>query len=102
MNQEEFLDEIGEDIHGKMDYATYEDVIPILDKIKNYLDDRKMVWHPARRLPTPRIQLKLRLDNGEIINGWRPSYIASYGEDDLGYRTANDEVLLNVLEWSIA
>jgi len=102
MTQEDFLDEIGDDIHDKMDYATYEDVIPILDKIKNYLDDRKMVWHPARRLPTPRIHLKLRLDTGEIVEGWRPSYIASYGEDDLGYRTANDEVLLNVVEWSIA
>lgn len=100
MNQQEFLDEIENDIHTLCTNGRY--VSDIIDKIKNYLDDRKMVWHPARRLPTPRIQLKLRLDNGEIIDGWRPSYIASYGEDDLGYRTANDEVLLNVLEWSIA
>lgn len=37
MNQQEFLDEIGDDIHNKMDYATYEDVIPILEKIESYI-----------------------------------------------------------------
>jgi hypothetical protein len=100
MNQQEFLDEIENDIHTLCTNGRY--VSDILDKIKNYLDDRKMVWHPARRLPTPMIHLKLRLDTGEIVEGWRPSYIASYGEYDLGYRTANDDVLLNVVEWSIA
>ena len=101
MNQQEFLDEIETDL---VDLSQHQPlyVHEIIAKIKNYLDDRKMVWHPARRLPTPRIPLTLRLDTGEIIEGWRPSYIASYGEHDLGYRTADDEVLLNVTEWSIA
>jgi hypothetical protein len=102
MNQQEFLDEIEDDIVHIADGYYSTGIDPIMVKIKNYLDDRKMVWHPARRLPTPRIHLKLRLDTGEIVEGWRPSYIASCGEDDLGYRTANDEVLLNVVEWSIA
>lgn len=100
MNQQEFLDDIEEDIYTITTEGRY--VSDIMNKIKNYLDDREMVWHPARRLPTPRIHLKLRLDTGEIVEGWRPSYIASYGEHDLGYRTANDDVLLNVVEWSIA
>lgn len=102
MNQQEFLDEIEGDLCDLADPYYGPMIGSLIEKIKNYLDDRKMVWHPARRLPTPRIQLKLRLDTGEIVEGWRPSYIASYGEDDLGYRTANDEVLLNVTEWCIA
>jgi len=109
MNQQEFLDDVERDMQDVIaDTAVDPDgyyggnLIDIMQKIKNYLDDRKMVWHPARRLPTPRIHLKLRLDTGEIVEGWRPSYIASYGEHDLGYRTADDEVLLNVTEWSIA
>ena len=102
MNQQEFLDEIENDISDIMD-SYYDTMLePIVLKIKNYLDDRKMIWHPARRLPTPRIHLKLRLDTGEIVEGWRPSYIASYGEHDLGYRDSSDNILLNVVEWSIA
>jgi hypothetical protein len=100
MNQQEFLDEIGDDIHDKMDHATYDDVLPILKKIENYLNDP--TWNLVRRLPTPGIPLKLRLDTGEIIDGVRPSYIASYKEDDLGYRTADGVKILNVVEWSIA
>jgi hypothetical protein len=42
MNQQEFLDEIGDDIHDKMDYATYDDVLPILKKIENYLNGHSM------------------------------------------------------------
>ena len=100
MKQQEFLDEIENDIHTLCTNARY--VSDIILKIKNYLDDRRLVWHPVRRLPTPRIPLKLRLDTGEVIEGWRPSYIASYGEHDLGYRDSADNILLNVVEWAIA
>jgi hypothetical protein len=100
MNQQEFLDDIENDLYHIVDSYYGELVLPIMDKIKNYLNDP--TWNLVRRLPTPGIPLKLRLDTGEIIDGVRPSYIASYKDDDLGYRTADGVKILNVVEWSIA
>jgi hypothetical protein len=100
MNKQEFLDDIESDMDYIVDGYFAELVLPIMCKIKNYLDDP--TWNLVRRLPTPGIPLKLRLDTGEIIDGVRPSYIASYKDDDLGYRTADGVKILNVVEWSIA
>ena len=108
MNQQEFLDDIEGDICDLVDPY----YVPLIDgtmqKIKDYLNAQRVdllsqrVWFPFRRLPTPQIPLKLKLDTGEIIDGVRPSYIASYGESDLGYRDSADNILLNVVSWAIA
>jgi len=58
-------------------------------------------WNNALNLPSPGIPLKLRLFNGDVINGIRPSYIENRNVDDLGYRDEQDRPVLNVKEWSI-
>lgn len=100
--QQEFLDEIEREIEYIVD-GYYGSVIPeIMDKIKVYLDDNATTWHPAKNLSTPRIPLKIRLEDGSIVDGMRPSYIAKYSMNDLGYRTLAGDVLMNVKEWTIA
>jgi hypothetical protein len=100
MNKHEFLDDIDNKLHLLVHGYYHQGYKSILSEIKNYLNDP--TWNLVRRLPTPGIPLKLRLDTGEIIDGVRPSYIASYKDDDLGYRTADGVKILNVVEWSIA
>lgn len=86
---------------GQMIYdATGMTNLELNEYIRNQRSER--VWFPVRRLPTPQIPLKLKLDTGEIIDGVRPSYIASYGESDLGYRDSADNILFNVVSWAIA
>lgn len=58
-------------------------------------------WHPVNQLPTPGIPLRLRLSNGDVINGTRPEYIERRDAQDLGYRDSKDRVLTNVREWAI-
>ena len=79
-----------------------DDVFYIQEIIDCVPEKTERVWFPVRRSPTPQIPLKLKLDTGEIIDGVRPSYIASYGESDLGYRDSADNILLNVVSWAIA
>lgn len=59
------------------------------------------LFHPADRLPTPGIPLLVRLDDGSVIEAIRPSYIADRRQSDLGYRTTDGGVLLNVTQWAI-
>ncbi len=59
------------------------------------------LFHPASRLPTPGIPLLVRLDDGSVIDAIRPGYIADRQRLDLGYRTMEGGVLLNVTEWAI-
>ena len=102
MNQQEFLDEIENEMDHIVD-GYYASVVPeIIQKIENYLDSHTVTWHPVQRLPTPMIPLRLRLESGEVITGSRPSYIASYSEHDLGYRDSSGQTLFNVVEWTIA
>lgn len=67
------------------------------------------LWHPVRILPTPGVQLLIRLRDGRVIHGIRPSYIANYDAQDLGYTTGDGEKLMtgtglpdDAIEWSIA
>ncbi len=107
MNQREFLEEIERDISDMINSLIGEDnyyggeLVPLIEKIKAYLDDRSVAWHPAKKLPTPRIPLRMRLDDGSIVEGIRPSYIVKYSTDDLGYRDSFGDALMNVVEWSI-
>ena len=59
------------------------------------------LFHPADHLPTPTIPLLVRLDDGQVIEAIRPGYIADRRHSDLGYRTMDGGVLLNVTEWAI-
>lgn len=102
MNQQEFLDEIEEEIVYLHDPYYAPCIENVMEKIKNYLDDRQMTWHPAKKLPTPRMPLRIKLDDGQVVDGIRPGYIAKYDMNDLGYRDLDGKVLMNVAEWSIA
>ena len=59
------------------------------------------IFHPVNRLPTPGIPLLVRLDDGSVIEAIRPSYIVDRRQSDLGYRSMEGGVLLNVTEWAI-
>lgn len=59
------------------------------------------LFHPVDHLPTPTIPLLVRLDDGQVIEAIRPGYIVDRRQLDLGYRTMDGGVLLNVTEWAI-
>lgn len=59
------------------------------------------IFHPVDHLPTPGIPLLVRLDDGQVIEAIRPGYIVDRRQSDLGYRTMDGLVLLNVTQWAI-
>jgi hypothetical protein len=59
------------------------------------------LWHHYRVLPTPGAPLRLRLSNGEEVDGVRPSYVESRDQNDLGYEAVDGQKLIEVVEWSI-
>lgn len=70
-------------------------------------------WNPASNLPSPSQQkqgLLLRLEDGTVVNGYRPGYISNRDQRDLGYRviSANpvtgepEDQVAYVKEWAHA
>lgn len=79
----------------------YEDIDNALKEIKTFLD-RDTHWNTAAHLPTPNVPLIIMLSDGTVVKGIRPAYISSREEGDLGYRDLEDNVLLEVVKWTIA
>lgn len=106
MNQNEFLDEIERDMQEVIEDIACDgnyhggELIPLMDKIKAYLDDN-VHWNTAAHLPTPNIPLIIKLSDGTEVIGTRPAYVVSRQEGDLGYRDVDGKTLMNVLSWSI-
>jgi hypothetical protein len=58
-------------------------------------------WNSASILPSPRIPLILKLENGNVIKGARPSYISSRDQGDLGYRDLENNPIFSVVSWQV-
>lgn len=58
------------------------------------------LWHHSRKLPSPGVPLLMRLSDDQVIEGVRPSYIANYDMNDLGYKD-NTGCRVDPVEWSI-
>jgi len=100
MNHKEFLDDIEDDITDITDGYYSCQVKPIMQKIQNYLNVQH--WNTAAHLPTPNIPLIIKLSDGTQVSGIRPKYVSSREQGDLGYRDMDGNVLMNVIEWTIA
>ena len=61
---------------------------------------KDLLWHAASRLPTPGIEINVRLDTGEEMRAIRPNYIDSYDEQFKGYHDMRGNRLENVILWS--
>lgn len=57
-------------------------------------------WHNVTRLPTPGIPLMVRLLDDTILEAIRPDYVKSYTSDP-NYRDVHDNLISNVVAWSI-
>jgi len=100
VNQQEFLDEIEDDVYKIVSRSWAHAPSFLVIKIRNYLNNEQH-WNPAAHLPTPNIPLIVRLSNGDQVNAVRPKYVTSREAGDLGYRDSDGNVLMNVKEWSI-
>jgi hypothetical protein len=100
MNQQQFLDDVENDISYVMDGYYTSELAPIIAKIKTYLDAQKH-WNSAAHLPTPNMPLILQLSDGTEVRGKRPKYVADREAGDLGYCDADGKTILNVVKWQI-
>lgn len=93
---------IDQDDYNEEEYRMFGDDYMRLNLITMY---RELVtvnkWNDKHNLPSPGIPLKLKLKSGEIIDGVRPSYIENRNCDDLGYRDELNNVVTDVVSWSI-
>jgi len=69
----------------------------LLNTKKNGVKMVEYQWNEASLFPTPGIPLKVKLDNGEIVDAIRPRYVDSYTVDP-EYQTV-DGVPIVVVEW---
>lgn len=55
-----------------------------------------MAKHWNHHLATPKVPLRIKLENGRTVKGIRPGYISSREAGNQGYRTIKGKIINNV------